>query len=98
MRESRDPGGPQANSPLGGRMLRPAVMVPFILGSILAAWLRFDAGSMMLSWIVMLICIAVTLASSGRETQHPPQLTLPPECEALKQQRSAHSQRGGDIH
>jgi hypothetical protein len=64
-------------------MLRPAIMVPFILGSILAAWLRFDAGSMLLSWIVMLICIAVTLASSVRESKHAPQLTLPPECEAL---------------
>ncbi len=60
-------------------MLRPAIMVPFILGLILAAWLRFDAGSMLLSWIVMLICIAVTLVSSVRESvKHAPQLTLPP--------------------
>jgi hypothetical protein len=64
-------------------MRRTLITAAFILGSILAAWLRFDMGSMLASWVVMMVCIAGTLTGWVRQAKHAPTITLPPECEAL---------------
>lgn len=58
-------------------------MTGFIFGSTLAAWLRFDAGSVALIWIVMLICIAAMLAGAVRQSKRAPHLALPPEVQEL---------------
>lgn len=58
-------------------------MTGFIFGSTLAAWLRFDTGSVALSWIVMLICIAAMLAGALLQSKRAPHLALPPEVQEL---------------
>ena len=64
-------------------MPRSLLMTGFIFGSTSAAWLRFDAGSVALSWIVMLICIAAMLAGALLQYKRAPQLALPPEVQEL---------------
>lgn len=64
-------------------MPRSLLMTGFVFGSTFAAWLRFDAGSVALSWIVMLICIAAVLAGALLQSKRAPHLALPPEVQEL---------------
>ena len=64
-------------------MPRSLLMTGFVFGSTLAAWLRFDTGSVALSWIVMLICIAAMLAGALLQSKRAPHLALPPEVQEI---------------
>jgi hypothetical protein len=60
----------------------PAVAI-FLLGSTLAAWLRFDKGALLVSWIVMLACIACVIVTWWLEARRAPRLVFPSEVQEL---------------
>ena len=63
--------------------IQPLVTAGLILGSILAAWFRFDADSLMISWSVVLICIAGAVAGWLFQARRLPHIQLPQEVQEL---------------
>jgi hypothetical protein len=60
----------------------PAAAI-FLLGSTLSAWLRFDKGALLASWIVMLVCIAGVMVTWLLEARRAPRLVFPSEVQEL---------------
>ena len=63
--------------------LRSLITVGLILGSIVSAWLRFDAGLVALSSIVFVICIVVAMAGWWFESRRVPNIELPSDVQEL---------------
>jgi hypothetical protein len=64
-------------------MLRSLITVGLILGSILSAWLRFDAGLVALSLFVLLICIISAFAGWVIASKRMPPIALPSDVQEL---------------
>jgi hypothetical protein len=64
-------------------MPRPLLAICLIFGAALSAWLRFDVGSVALSWSVVLTCIVVTIAASLAGAKRAPHVALPTEVADL---------------
>ena len=60
----------------------PAAAI-FLAGSTLSAWLRFDRGVPLVSWMVMLVCIAGVMVTWLREARHAPPIVFPSEVQEL---------------
>ena len=60
----------------------PAAVI-FLLGSTLSAWLRFDKGALLLSWIVMLVCIAGVMVTWLLKARRAPRLVFSREVQEL---------------
>jgi hypothetical protein len=65
------------------RMTGSASAAVFFLGSTLSAWLRFDKGALLLSWIVMLLSIGGVMVTWLRESRRAPPLSFPIEVQQL---------------
>lgn len=64
-------------------MLRSVITVGLVLGSIVSAWLRFDAGLVALSLIVLLICIVGAIAGWLFDARRAPHIELPSDVQEL---------------
>jgi hypothetical protein len=64
-------------------MLRSVITLGLILGSIVSAWLRFDAGLVALSLMVLLICIIGAFAGWVFASKRVPHVALPPDVQEL---------------
>jgi hypothetical protein len=64
-------------------MLRSLITVGLIVGSIVSAWLRFDAGAVALSAIVLLLCIVGAVAGWLFDAKHAPPIVLPTDVQEL---------------
>jgi len=64
-------------------MRRSMITVGLILGSILSAWLRFDAGFVLLSAVLFLICIIGAMAGWFFAAKRVPHLQFPPDVQEL---------------
>jgi hypothetical protein len=64
-------------------MRRSLITVGLILGSILSAWLRFDAGFLVLSLIVLVICIVGAFAGWLFLARRAPHIELPSDVQEL---------------
>jgi hypothetical protein len=60
----------------------PAAAI-LLAGSTLSAWLRFDRGVPLVSWIVMLVCIAGVMVTWLVEARHAPPIVFPSEVQEL---------------
>ena len=65
------------------RSIQPLVTAGLILGSILAAWFRFDADSVMMSWSVVMICIAGAVTGWLFQARRVPHIQLPQDVQEL---------------
>src|SRR5262245_6495169 len=64
-------------------MSQRAVTTGLITGSLVAAWLRFDVGSAVRGWCVVLMCITGAAAAWIINSRRLPSIQLPPKVEAL---------------
>ena len=64
-------------------MPRSFITVGLIVGSILSAWLRFDAGLVVLSSILLLLCIIGAVAGWVFEARRAPHIALPSDVQEL---------------
>lgn len=64
-------------------MSQRVVTTGLIVGALVAAWLRFDAASVVMSWGVLLICITGAIAAWILQARRLPPTQLPPEVQEL---------------
>ena len=64
-------------------MSQRVVTVGLIVGSLVAAWLRFDAGSLLLGWGVVLACITGAAVAAILNARRLPSIQLPARVQDL---------------
>lgn len=78
-------------------MSERVVATGLVAGALTAAWLRFDAQAVVLSWFVIVSCIAGALASWILQARRLPSVQLPTVVEELGQREELTFQEEGQF-